>query len=229
MTTKDITLWDFHQDENREHLKDSYPRQDMLFKKILRLMSKWGTILELGFWDGYLLNRLTKAWFDCIGQDISEKNIELTKKQWGNNNVNYLLWKLDSKIIALDQSVKAIIASEVLEHMTDDELHEITNEMYRALPKWWYCILTFPARENLSANSCSCPNCWEIFHKWGHKQVWTEEKIRSTFKQFSKINTSEFVSRTKWTDLKSIVLWCMKAIWSYLLWINKSFLVILEK
>lgn len=229
MTIKDVTLWDFHQNENREHLKDSYPRQDMLLRKISKLLKKWDMILELGFWDWYLLNKLVKSGFICMGQDISEKNIELTKKQWWENSVQYLLGKTDNKIISSDNSVDLIIASEVFEHMTNVELTEITNEMHRVLSWWWYCVLTFPARENLSINSCSCPNCWELFHKWGHKQVWNEEKIRSTFKQYSRINISEFVSRTQWSDLRAIILWYMKSIWSYLLWINKSYLVILEK
>jgi 2-polyprenyl-3-methyl-5-hydroxy-6-metoxy-1,4-benzoquinol methylase len=201
----------------------------MLFRKASKLLEKWAKVLELGFWDGYLLNKLSNAGFVCTGQDISERNIELTQKQWWENGIQYMLGKTDNKIIADNASADLVIASEVLEHMTDDELYTITDEMYRIIPEWWYCILTFPARENLSVNSCSCPNCWEVFHKWGHKQSWNDTKIKETFRKFSKITISEFVSRTDRKDIKWFILWYMKAIWSYILWINKSYLVILEK
>lgn len=229
MTKKDTTLWDFHQDENREHLKDAYPRQNMLAKTISNHVVSWGKILEIWFWDGYLLDLLVKQWYVCIWQDISARNIELTQKQWGDNWVNYVLWTLDGKIIAEDASVDAIIASEVLEHMTNEELEIIVNEVYRCLKKWWIALFTFPARENLRVNTCSCPNCGEVFHKWWHKQYWDNQKIQKTFEQFASKNISEFVSRVAGKDFSSTVLWYLKTIGSHVLWINKSYKVLLVK
>jgi predicted SAM-dependent methyltransferase len=46
-----------------------------------------------------------------------------------------MLGKTDNKIIADNASADLVIASEVLEHMTDDELYTITDEMYRIIPE----------------------------------------------------------------------------------------------
>lgn len=226
---KDTTLWDFHQDENRNHLKDSYPRQDMISKKIAKFLNKWSKILEIWFWDWYLLNKLSNLWFEVIWQDLSEKNIEITKKQWNNNKITFILWDDSWKFQFDDNSIDWFVASEVLEHMNDEQLNICTSEIYRFLKVWWYAFLSFPARENLKLSECMCPNCSETFHKRWHKQSWTDEKIKDKFKNFEIILLKEFVSRSKWTSLISEFIGYLKYFWSYVLNINKSYLVIIKK
>lgn len=226
---KDTRLWDFHQDENRLHLRDSYPRQEMLLKKIWKFLKKWSKILEIWFWDWYLLNKLSLNWYDVIWQDLSEKNIEITKKQWSNDKISFVLWDDSWKFTFEDNSIDWFIASEVLEHMNNEQLNICVSEIYRFLKKWWYAFLTFPARENLKLNECMCPNCSETFHKWWHKQSWTDEKIKLKFKNFEIILLTEFVSRPKWTNIINGFIWYLKYFWWYLLNVNKSYLVILKK
>ncbi len=45
----DKKLWDHHQDENREHLKEGYFRQNEIFFKISKLLRKADRIIEIGF------------------------------------------------------------------------------------------------------------------------------------------------------------------------------------
>lgn len=229
MENKDIKLWDFHQDENRSHLKASYPRQNMIANKIYKFLKKWSKILEIWFWDWYLLNKLANSWFDVIWQDLSDKNIEITKKQWNNNKINFVLWDDSWKFKFNDNTLDWFIASEVLEHMNDEQLNICISEIYRLLKKWWFAFLTFPAREKLKISECMCPNCWEIFHKWWHKQTWNNEKIKLLFDKFEIITLKEFVSRPKWTNVISEFIWYLKYIWWYILNMNKSYFVIIKK
>ncbi len=185
MNNTDKNLWDYHQTDNRNHLKAWYPRQDLIYKQINRLLKKWSKTLEIWFWDWYLLNKLSNNWYNVYWQDLSEKNIEATKKQWNNNDINFVLWDDSWKFNFGNNILDWFIASEVLEHMNDDQLDIAISEIYRILKEWWYAFLTFPAKEKLKNNECSCPNCWEVFHKWWHKQYWDEEKIKSKFKDFN--------------------------------------------
>jgi len=234
MANKDKKLWDYHQNENRFHLKNWYPRQDLIFKFIKKNIYKWWRILEIGFWDWYLLNKLSNYWYNVFWQDLSDINIKNTKEQWNNKNIIFLLWDDTWKLLIEDESIDWFVASEVLEHMSDEELNYNIKEIYRVLKKWWYAFITFPAKENLKSNECICSNCWEVFHKWWHKQYWDEKKILNTFKEFNIIYSKEFFNRYTWkTILENIIWWIMFVLRNILNKFinieNKSYLVILKK
>lgn len=230
----DKKLWDHHQDNNRYHLIQWYPRQNRLCRNIKRFLPVGSKLLEIGFGDGYLLNLLSHAGYSVSWQDLSERNIELTKKQWNNKNIDFFLWTDDGKILVADSSLDWFVASEVLEHLWDKELSFCVQEIYRTLKPWWYAFLTVPVRENLQANECICPNCSVVFHKWGHKQCWDDVKIRKEFKKFQIVRIDEFFSRYVWNSTLDNIL-------SYIMFLtrnildkftsldNKSYLLILKK
>lgn len=133
-----------------------------------------------------------------------------------------------------DNSLDWFIASEVLEHMNDNQLDISISEIYRILKKWWYAFITFPAKENLKNNECICPNCWEVFHKWGHKQYWSEEKIKKNFNMFKIVELREFFNRYTWNSFLEYIIWYNMYILRNILnkfinLENKSYLLILKK
>ncbi len=193
----DSVLWDYHQNENRNHFIGWYPRSDKVFKFVKKYLKKW-KIYEIGFGDGYLLNKLSLAWYCCIWQDISELNIELTKKQWNNERINFVLWDLSWRLKADNNSLDGFIASEVLEHMDDEELNICINDIYRCLKKWWYAFITFPCREILKKEEFICPHCWNVFHIYWHKQSRDDSKIKEKFSKFEIVKIIEFFSRSPW-------------------------------
>jgi ubiquinone/menaquinone biosynthesis C-methylase UbiE len=177
----DQKLWTYHQTNNAKNLILGHPRQEILFKSVLKTISN-GKILEIGFGDGYLLERLSSSAYECYGSDISIENIAQMKKKLPS--VNFLQASLDSALPYQGNFFDVFIASEVLEHMTNEELALCVSEMQRVLRIGGYAIITFPAEENLKENECFCPSCGEKFHKWGHKQFWDEAKIRKIFSSF---------------------------------------------
>ena len=118
--------------------------------------------------------------------------------------------------------------------MSDSELKVCVNEIYRVLKKGWYAFITFPAKENLIQNTCKCPQCWYIFHRWWHKQYWDKEKIHKIFKDFQIIKIKEFFNRYQWATWIEYIIWYMFFIARNILnkfidLENKSYLVILRK
>jgi len=188
MSNNDQKLWTYHQTDNAKKLNAGHPRQDVLLNKINKIVKK-GKVLEIGFGDGYLLNKLSSG-YDCCGADISAENIEQMKKRIPS--VKFDLIGVDGELPYEDNYFDGFVASEVLEHMTDKELVLCINEIRRVLRKDGYGIITVPAKENLKDNECFCPNCSEVFHKWGHKQCWHEMKIHSLFSGFDKIKIKEY-------------------------------------
>lgn len=180
MNKNDQKLWTFHQTDNASNLIMGHPRQDMLFKGISKAI-KNGKILEIGFGDGYLLRKLSKK-YECHGADISIENVEQMKKDVPG--VMFNLIDVDGKLPYEDGYFDSFIASEVLEHMTDEELSLCLHEIERILKPGGYGFITVPFKENLKENECYCPNCGEKFHKWGHKQVWNDKFIIKAFTNF---------------------------------------------
>lgn len=189
MNNNDQKLWTFHQTDNVDNLLIGHPRQEMLFKKISRLVERGGDVLEIGFGDGFLLEKLSDR-YECSGADISDENISQMKKKLPS--VNFSLIGVDGRLPYEDGHFDAFVASEVLEHMSNDELVLCVSEIKRVLKSDGYAFITVPAKENLKDNECFCPNCGEKFHKWGHKQVWNDLSIRSVFSDFEIRQLKEF-------------------------------------
>ncbi|GBE17276.1 glycine/sarcosine/dimethylglycine N-methyltransferase [bacterium BMS3Abin15] len=189
---KDAVLWDYHQTENVAHLIPAYIRQDMLYRKVAKRIDG-GKVIEIGFGDGYLLSKLSNK-YECYGADISDKNIEKTKKIL-KEKASLSLVGTDGRLPFEDNYFDAFIASEVLEHMSDEELQKTIYEVQRVLMPGGYAFVTVPAEENLKNNECFCPNCKSRFHKWGHKQRWDKEIIKKTFNNFKIIDISEYYNR----------------------------------
>lgn len=206
----------------------------MLFSKIKQKLSRWSKILEIWFWDGYLLSKLSNFWYSIVAQDLSEDNISITQKQLNNDSIHFILWDDTGVLKVEDNSLNGFVASEVLEHMTDEELNTSIKEIYRCLKKWGYAFLTFPAKENLKENEIICPQCWEIFHKWWHKQYWNEQKILNVFSDFKIILIKEFFGRYPWKNFIERVLGyimrTLRTLLNKLIHLDgKTYLIILKK
>ncbi len=217
----DKRMWDFFQNNEKENsggernlrkqLGFSYPRQNSFFNNVKKYIPlKTGDkILEIGFWDWYLLNKLASNGYDVIWQDLSDINIEQTKKQRKNDKIKFKLGDDSWKILVDDESLDWFIASEVLEHMSDEELQTCVSEIYRCLKSEWYAFISFPCRENLDNRTCICPECWAVFHKVWHKQRRDREKIDKVFKKFKIIKIRERFYRYPGNNKIEMICWLL--------------------
>ena len=105
-------------------------------------------------------------YYTMYGQDLSEENIEITKKDWPDAKVNYLLGDESGKLLVDNASLDGFIASEVCEHMTDEELVVFVSELKRTLKPDGHAIITVPFHENLTKSTHFCPHCGNTFHTW---------------------------------------------------------------
>ena len=148
--SRDKKQWDYYQNNQwdgvRSHLLKSYPRQNSILNNVKKYILVGGKVLEIWFWDGYLLNELALNGYNVIWQDLSDVNIEQTRNQRKNYKIDFKLWDDSWKILADDESLDWFIASEVLEHMSNNELKMCISEIYRCLKPWWYAFITFPWR-----------------------------------------------------------------------------------
>lgn len=186
-TNSDVRLWTHHQTDNAENLALGHSRQREIYEEVRKIVPG-GRALEIGFGDGTLLRMLSQS-YECHAADISEANVaQMREKVPG---VEFRVMGVDGKLPYPDGFFDLFVASEVLEHMDDAELETALGEIRRVLKDGGHALVTFPARENLKDNECFCPHCGHSFHKWGHKQSWTRERVDSTFRGFRVLKVEE--------------------------------------
>ncbi|MBT6494920.1 MAG: class I SAM-dependent methyltransferase [Planctomycetaceae bacterium] len=71
----------------------------------------------------------------------------------------------------------AVVASELLEHLTDEILAAALVEIARVLRPGGHFLGTVPAGENLEENTMFCPHCQRRFHRWGHEQSFSVQSM----------------------------------------------------
>lgn len=228
---KDDKLWTYHQTTNQEHLTIGHPRQDMLFKEVQKKM-RAGKVLEIGFGDGYLLQRLSERYI-CFGADISKKNVEQMRKK--NPRVTFSQLKIDQKMPYHDDFFDCFIASEVLEHMDDKNLDTNIGEIFRVLKPGGFAFITFPAEERLEDNTCFCPNCDYVFHRWGHRQSFDNDRIDKLFSSFCIVKKRVFFTPSVQGSVLHRAISCLLCFLRFLFSFfinnmpNKYYLIILKK
>jgi ubiquinone/menaquinone biosynthesis C-methylase UbiE len=71
-----------------------------------------------------------------------------------------------------------VFATEVIEHLRDDELDAMLAECNRVLKPGGQVFFTTPNEEDYDAAKMMCPDCGCIYHKWQHVRTWTADSLR---------------------------------------------------
>lgn len=80
-----------------------------------------------------------------------------------------------------DSGFDTVFCTDVLEHLNDEDLLSCIREMNRVLKPGGRLILTTLDQEDLGAELVRCPECGCIFHRWGHQQVFSVERLSNLF------------------------------------------------
>lgn len=231
MKDDDKDLWAHYQINNVGVFSETHNRHDRVYLTLKKYIKSPAKILEIGFGDGYLLKKMSKL-YDCCGADISQEVVERARRELVD--VKFEVIGMDGKLSFGDGSFDGFVASEVLEHMTDEELTMCVSEIKRILKKGGYAFITVPAEENLEENECFCPKCKTAFHKWGHKQSWNIEKIKAVFGQLEVISLKEYFVRFEGKNfiekIVGYVFFVMRNVANKFITVsNRSYLIILKK
>jgi len=199
-------LWNYYsKNEGYQKQYFSYQAGKIVLNHIGRYMkfNKMSALLDYGCGPGFLIEELVKRLRNnqkCFGLDFSKESVALVEKKFaGKPNYGGAVWveKLPSNYE--NDSMDLVISLEVIEHLDDEQLSGMTEEIYRILKPHGYISITTPNRENLEENKTMCPECGCIFHRWQHIRMWTAYTLqqymeRSGFKTVH-ILESNFASK----------------------------------
>ncbi len=186
-------IWDHFQNRAPESFKGAKPRLDYIVKQIIRnKQNKRPSILNIGAGDGYLEYSFKKIGWDIYSLDPNEEVITRMIDEGVKGHCGSIEHTPFS-----DHTFDFVVASEVLEHLTDDQRKQGLKEIARILKEDGYFIGTVPYCEDLFLNEVVCPKCGDIFNRWGHQRSFDCSDIRLEFSPFFKrmtIKTTAFVS-----------------------------------
>jgi SAM-dependent methyltransferase len=99
-----------------------------------------------------------------------------------------------------DEVFAAVVASEVLEHLSADDRATALAEIARVLRTGGVFVGSVPYRENLADNRAVCPSCGNVFHRWGHTQSFDREQLRTELGAFLDVWVCKPVAFVAWRD-----------------------------
>jgi len=174
---KQEKIWEYFQGEGVDNFSGAEHRLYYLFSLVKKYNNKLKvSILNIGSGSGYFEKLCAEAGWGIHTLDIDEKAKERLVKYGVNVYINSI-----TSIPVSDGYFDFIICSEVLEHLTDDQLKNAITELYRVTKKNGYIIGTTPNNEKLFENITVCPSCNYKYHRWGHWQTFTQTDIRRIF------------------------------------------------
>lgn len=165
-------IWDHFQNEGSGYFVNSLAR----LKYLASYLRPGWRILNIGVGDGTLERLALSKGCDVFCLDPSARAVERLRselKLGEKARVGY-----SQRLPFEDDEFDAVVMSEVLEHLSEEELQRTLKECLRVLCVGGLFIGTVPADERLFENHVVCPSCGHIFHRWGHAQEFSEQRLR---------------------------------------------------
>lgn len=146
-------------------------------KELFKVSKKYikGKVLDVGAGSGALIKRIPNS----VGVDlVARQEVNVLK-----GNVTNLEFE--------DNSFDTIFATEILEHLSDNDLRKATNELYRILKPKGNLIVTTPYKEDLEKARVRCPHCKKRFHPKIHLQSFDEDLMIAALRKFDIVKVSK--------------------------------------
>jgi SAM-dependent methyltransferase len=168
-------IWSHFQNADPGSFAAAKPRLEYLVRAIaLKVNSPRPRVLNIGIGSGHFEQTALARGWEVHSLDPDAVAIERLAGSGVQGHVGYI----EQMDLASNQ-FDAVVASEVLEHLRDDQRAAGLTEIARVLKPGGWFLCTVPFNENLKASDVICPCCGTLFHRWGHQASFTLERMRA--------------------------------------------------
>lgn len=188
-------------------------RNDILDQRISELLQGGNRFVELGCGAGYVIDEVSKKYDESFGFDVSDGRLNLRENEklaW-----EFIKADLNNRIELEDNSVTAIYANQVIEHIVNPFF--FIGEIYRVLEVGGVAIITTPNIRYIkhllklifsgdgpkTANNNDFDGAWDD----GHLHYFTHKDLYGICKQigFINITSNGFVNNPKSNLIRSFI------------------------
>ncbi len=123
-------------------------------------------VLDVGCGHGVLVHALRERGYDAVGTDPAPPD-------------DPHLFKLKAtELDALGLSrFDSVVSLETFEHLLPAELPFALSSIARVLKPAGKLVFTVPFEEDLQYETCVCPDCHAVFHRWQHQQSFSKQSL----------------------------------------------------
>lgn len=182
-------IWDYYS------ANDSYKSQyfglqvgKYVVEEALKHIGKFESLLDFSCGTGELLKHFIEnasASQKFYGCDVSEKSIAQVNERFKSNSNFVSAVSLDNIDNIAQKQFDVIVSTEVIEHLSDENLSNLMGKCHQLLKPGGKLVLTTPNNEDLEASKILCPECGCTFHRWQHERIFTKESLKSTVESYS--------------------------------------------
>lgn len=189
-------IWNYFQSEtNQEVFSASAFRLKYLFQQSqVYYRQSNPTILNIGIGDGWLEKRCQQAEWDTYTLDPSQSAIAKIMELGIEGKTGYI-----EKNPYPDNFFDIVFCSEIIEHLSDEQINLGLLETKRVLKDEGLLIGTVPYNENLLISQVVCPCCGQVFHRWGHLQSFDLSKLSQILDRVFRIESIKVVYFPIWS------------------------------
>jgi 2-polyprenyl-3-methyl-5-hydroxy-6-metoxy-1,4-benzoquinol methylase len=199
-------FWDYESNFKENYF--TYQVGDRIVEFFSDHLKNKKNILDFGCGSGFLIDHLIKLNIDVYGVDFSNESIDKVNEKYkkyenfrGAHTIDFML---DNQ-----NKFDCIIATEVIEHLNDEQLSNTMGFFKKILSSDGIVILTTPNDEDLSKSMVYCPEADCVFHRWQHVRSWSSFSLENYLKEYFceiKIITTDFTKTTTFkTSFKNTI------------------------
>ncbi len=186
-------IWDHYQDAAVDSFDGNGPRLRALIGQLNNKLPSTISVLNIGVGNGYLEKMLHAKNYKVSALDLSENSIKKLVQAGIDGHLGSI-----TESPFQEEQFDYVIASEVLEHLSNEDLPLALHEIARILKKNGEFIGTVPFNEDLKENTVVCPSCDIHFHKWGHQQTFNKESLSALLASQLKITKLKVQTFVEW-------------------------------
>ena len=171
-------IWDYFQNEGNDSFAGARTRLTHLARLARNSARNGANVLNIGVGSGLFEELALSLGLQVHTLDPNERAVASVAERLDLGDRARV--GSCTEIPFADSAFDVVIASEVLEHLSDTDIERSLREIGRILAEDGAFIGTVPARERLADQEAVCPSCATRFHRWGHQQSFDQKRLRNT-------------------------------------------------
>ena len=171
-------FWDYQSRSPYAYFTSQFGAQ--IAGTVLDFIPRHARILYYACSTGALTGHLLRAGLSVAACDLSRDSVEIVQGKY-QQQPGFLGAFSIAELALTDLRFDADVLVELVEHVDDQVLQRIFEDVRRVLAPWGVVVFTMPNNEHLTIDTVYCPCCNHTFHRWQHVRSWSAQTLSARF------------------------------------------------